>query len=80
MDQYFYLVQLLSCVQLFAAPWTAARQSSLSSTVSRSLLKFMCIELLMPSNHLFATPFSFCLQSFFISIRGFSNESALCIR
>ena len=44
-------VQLLSCVQLFATPWTAARQASLSITNSRSLLKLMSIELVMPSNH-----------------------------
>ena len=44
--------QLLSCVWLFATPWTAARQASLSITVSWSLLRFMSIELMMPSNHL----------------------------
>ena len=44
--------QSLSCVQLFATPWTAARQASLSITSSRSLLKLMSIELMMPSNHL----------------------------
>ena len=47
-----FVVQLLSRVQLFATPWTAACQASLSFTVSRSLLKFMSIELVMPSNHL----------------------------
>ena len=45
-------VQLLSCVELFAAPWTAAHQTSLSITNSLSLLKLMSIELVMPSNHL----------------------------
>ena len=45
------VVQLLSCVQLFATSWTAARQASLSSTISWSLLRFMSIELMMPSNH-----------------------------
>ena len=56
-------VQSLSHVQLFVTPWTAARQASLSITNSRSLLKLMSIELLMPSNHLISVvPFS-CLQS-----------------
>ena len=45
-------VQLLSCVRLFATPWTVARQASLSITNSRGLLKFMSIELVMPSSHL----------------------------
>ena len=45
-------VQLLSCVQLFATPWTAARQASLSITNSQSLLKLMSIESVIPSNHL----------------------------
>ena len=44
--------QLLSRVQLFATPWTAARQASLSFTIFRSLLKLMSIESVMPSNHL----------------------------
>ena len=48
----FVVVQSLSHVQLFATPWTAAHQSSLSFTISHSLLKFMCIELAMPSSHL----------------------------
>ena len=46
------MLLLLSCTQLFATPWTAARQASLSVTNSQSLLKLMCIELVMPSNHL----------------------------
>ena len=54
-------VQLLSCVRLFATPWTAAHQASLSITNSWSLLKFMSIKLVMPSS---VVPFSFCLQSF----------------
>ena len=58
-------VQLLSCVQLFANPWTATHQASLSITNSRSLLKLMSIELVMPSNHLILCwPLSSCLQSF----------------
>ena len=48
----FVVVQSLSCVQLFVTPWIAARQASLSFTISQSLLKFMSIELAMPSNHL----------------------------
>ena len=71
---------LLSYVQLFATPWTAAPQPSLSITVSWSLLKFMSTELVMPSNHLiFCRPLLF-LPSIFPSIRIFSNELALCIR
>ena len=59
------VAQSISRVQLFATPWTAARQPSLSFTISRSLLKLISIELMMPSNHLiFSTLFSFCLQSF----------------
>ena len=55
----------LSPVRLFATPWTAAGQSSLSITNSQSLLKHMFIELVMPSNHpIFCRPFSSCLQSF----------------
>ena len=58
-------VQSLSHVQLFATPWTAACQASLSSTNSWSLLKLMSIESVMPSNHLISgIPFSSCLQSF----------------
>ena len=58
----FSSVRSLSCVWLFAAPWTSAHQASLSITSSQSLLKLMSIESVMPSNHL--TPFSSCLQSF----------------
>ena len=73
----FSSVQPLSCVWLFAPPWTAARQASLSITNSWSLLKLMSIELTMPSNHLILChPFSSCPQSF---IEVFSNDSALCI-
>ena len=74
------VVQSLSHVQLFATPWTAACQASLSSTVSRSLLKLMSIESVMPSNHLFLCCPLLLLPSIFPSIRVFSNESALCIR
>ena len=67
-DLTFSSVQWLSRVQLFATPWTAARQGSLSITSSQSLLKFMSIASVMPSNHLIlcppsVLPFS-CLQSF----------------
>ena len=61
----FSVYQSLSCVQLFATPGTAACQASLSITNSQSLLKFMSIESVMPSNHLILFhPLSFCLQSF----------------
>ena len=75
----FSSVQLLSRVQLFAAPWTAARQAFLTIINSWSLLKLMSIELVMPSNHLiFCCPL--LLPSIFPSIRVFSNQSVLCIR
>ena len=74
-------VQLLSHVQLFAmTPWTAACQASLSITNSRSLLKLMSIELVMPSNHLILCHPLLLLPSIFSNIRVFSNESALRIR
>ena len=73
-------VQSLSGVRLFATPWTAARQASLSIINSWSLPKFMSIESVMPSNHLtLCLPFLF-LPSIFPNIRISSNESALCIR
>ena len=71
---------MLSHVQLFATPWTAAGQASLSITISRSLLKFMSFESVMPSNHLILCHPLLLLPSIFPSIRVFSNESALCIR
>ena len=70
----------LSCVQLFAAPWTAARQASLSITNSRSLLQLMSIELVMSSNYLILCLPLFLLPSIFPSIRVFSYESLLHIR
>ena len=73
-------VQLLSHVQLFATPWTAARQASLSITNSQSLLKLMSIELVMPSNHLVFCCSLLLLPSIFPSIRVFSNESVFLIR
>ena len=75
----FSSVQSLSRVQLFATPWTAARQASLSITNSRSLLKLMSIELVMPSNHLILCR-PLLLPSIFPSIRVFSNVSVLPIR
>ena len=76
---YIYIcsVQSLSRVQLFATPWTAARQASLSSTNSQSLLKTMSIESVMLSNHPLSSPSP---PSIFPSIRVFSSESVLCIR
>ena len=68
-----------SCVQLFATPWTAARQASLSFTLSWSLLKLISIKLVMPSNHLILCH-PLLLASIFPSIRIFSNESAYGIR
>ena len=73
-------VQSLSCVQLFAAPWTAAHQASLSIINSQSLLKLMSIESVMPSNHLILCHPLLLPPSIFPSIRVFSNESVLCIR
>ena len=74
-----YQFSSLSCVQLFAAPWTAARQASLPTTNSRSLLKLMSIKSLMPSNYLIPHCL-LLLPSIFPSIRVFSNESVLHIR
>ena len=73
-------IQSLSCDQLFATPWTAARQASLSNTNSWSLLKLMSIKLVMPSKHIILCCPLLLLPSVFPSIRVFSNESALCIR
>ena len=72
--------QSLSHVQLFATPWTAARQAPLSITNSQSLFKLMSIESVMPSNHLILCHPLLLLPSIFPSIKVFSNESALCIR
>ena len=76
----FSSVQSLSRVRLLAAPWTAARQASLSITNSQSLLKLMSIESMMPSNHLILCHPLLLSPSIFHSIRVFSNESALRIR
>ena len=69
-----------SAVSDSATQWTAALQASLSITISRSLLRLMSIELVMPSNHLILCHPLLLLPSIFPSIRGFSTESLLCIR
>ena len=74
------VLQSLRRVRLFATPWTAARQASLSITNSWSLLKLMSIEAVMPSNHLLLCRPLLLLPSIFPSIRVFSNKSALGIR
>ena len=77
---YISSVQSLSRVWLFATPWTAAHQASLSITNSRSLLKLMSIESVMPSNHLILCYPLLLPPSIFPSVRVFSSESVLCIR
>ena len=76
----FSSVQLLRRVWVFVTPWTAVCQSSLSITNSRSLLKFMSIESVMPFNHLILCHPLLLLPSIFPSIRVFSKESVLHIR
>ena len=76
----FIVVQLLSRVRLFVTPWTAARQASLSFTLSQSLLRLVSIESVMPSNHLILYHPLLFPPSIFPSIRVFSNESVLHIR
>ena len=76
----FVVVHSLCCVQLFAAPWTAAHQASLSSTVSWSLLTLMSLESVMPSSLLFLCYCLLLLPLILPGIRVFSNESALGIR
>ena len=75
-----FVVQLLTCIQLFVTPWTAAGQTSLSFTISRSLLKLMSVKSVMPSNHLILCHPLLLLPSIFPSIRVFSNELALHMR
>ena len=77
---YFNLVQSLSFVRLFAAPWTAACQASLSITNSQSLLRLKSVELVMPSSHLILCPPLLLQPSIFPSKRVFSNESVLPIK
>ena len=76
----FSSVRSLTRVRLCATPWTAARQASLSIANSRSLLRLMSIEWVMPSNHLILCHFLLLLPSVFSSIRVLSDESVLCIR
>ena len=76
----FVVVWSLSHVWLFVTPWSAARQASLSFTISQSLLRLLSIESVMPSNHLILCHPFLLLPSFFPSIRVFSSELALCIR
>ena len=76
----FSSVELLSCVQLFVTPWTAARQACLFITNTQSLFKLISIESLMPSNNLILCCPLLLSSSIFPSIRIFSNQSALHIR
>ena len=76
----FSSVRSISRVRLFATPWIAARQASLSITNSWSLLKLISMGSVMPSNHLILYGPLLLLPSIFPSIRVFSNESALCIK
>ena len=76
----FCSVQLLSCVRLFATPWTSVCQASLSVTNSQSLLKLMSIESVMPSNHLIVFRPLLLPPSIFPSFRVFSNESVHTMR
>ena len=80
MSLQFSSVQSLSRIWLFATPWTAARQASLSITNSWTLPRLMSIESVIPSNHLILCHPLLLLPLIFPSIRVFSNESALCIR
>ena len=80
LSQRLHSVQLLCDVRLFATQWTAAHQASLSITNSRSLLKLMSIELVMPFNHLILCHPLPVLPPIPPSIRVFSNESVLPIR
>ena len=73
-------VQFLSCVRLFATPWTAAHQASLSITISPSILKLLSTESTRPSNHLILCCPFLLLSSILPSIRVFSTELVLCIR
>ena len=77
---FFLFFSYLVMSKLFATPWTAARQASLSFIISQSLLKLMSVESVMPSNHLMLCCPLLLLPSVFPSIRVFSNESALHIR
>ena len=71
---------MISQVSLFVTPWTAARQASPSFIISQNFLKLICIELVIPSNHLILCRPPFLPLSIISSIRDFSSESALRIR
>ena len=73
-------MRLFSCSVDSVTQWTAARQAPLSFTISKSLLKLMSIESVMPSNHLILCRPLLLLPSVFPSIKVFSNESALHVR
>ena len=73
---YVYIVKSLSRVQLFATPWSAACQASVSFTISQSVLKLIFIESVMPSNYLILCCPLLLLPSIFPSIRVFSNDLA----
>ena len=77
---FYFVVQLLSCVWLFASPWNAAGHASLSLIISQSLLKLTTTESMMPSNQLILCRPLLLLPSILPSIRAFSNEPALLIR
>ena len=79
-EHWFSSVQSFSHVRLFATPWTAAHQASLSITSSQSLLKLKSVESVMPSNHLILCHPLLLQPSIFPSIRVFSNESVLHIK
>ena len=76
----FSSIKLLSHVQLFANPWTAAHQASLSITNSQNLLRLMSIKSVIQPNHLILCRPLLLLPSIFPSFKVFSNESVLCIR
>ena len=74
MGNSFFVTQLLSCIQLFATPWTAAHQASLFFLISQNLVKFMFIESVMPSNHLILCHLLLFMPSIFPSIKVFSES------
>ena len=80
MYNYVVVVQSLSCVQLFATPWTEAHQASLSLTIFRNLPKFMSVKSVVLSNHLILCHSLLLLPLIFSRIRVFSNELAVGIR
>ena len=80
LDSFPLSVQLLRCVRLFVTPWTAAHQASLFITNSWSLLKFISIESVIPSNHLMLCRPLLLLPSIFSCTRVFSNELVLHVR